>query len=148
MYCARRPLFERLVRRCLADHDDVILRGDCRVTAYLTDDGATRITGVRVASGGDGDGANGTSEGELTVDLACSTVASNGSRARLTGPTTRSPDGSTTTWWRFCPDNHASDGSVETAVRLILSAVTTYRYSALRGAEILHRLPAGSISRR
>lgn len=69
MYCASRPLFEHLVRRRLADRDDVILRGDCRVTEYLTDDGATRITGVRVASDGDGDGANGTSGGELAADL-------------------------------------------------------------------------------
>jgi hypothetical protein len=84
MYCASRPVFEHLVRRRLADRDDVILRGDCRVTEYLTDDGATRITGVRVAS----DGADltdaglvgglwlpGPPESEVTVDLAYSTVA-------------------------------------------------------------------------
>ncbi|WP_415379189.1 FAD-dependent oxidoreductase [Halosimplex sp. TS25] len=51
-YCASRPLFEHVIRRRVRDLDPVRLRGGCQFVDYLTDDGATAVTGVEVREGG------------------------------------------------------------------------------------------------
>jgi 2-polyprenyl-6-methoxyphenol hydroxylase-like FAD-dependent oxidoreductase len=63
MYCASRPLFERIVRSRVRALDGVSLRGECHVTDYLSEDGA--VEGVRLRDGGDGEE---TLSAELVVD--------------------------------------------------------------------------------
>ncbi|OLZ39350.1 oxidoreductase [Natrinema saccharevitans] len=65
MYCASRPLFERIVRRRLAERDDVTLRAECQFTAYDFDGSASRIEGVRIANS---DGCNETLAADVVVD--------------------------------------------------------------------------------
>jgi 2-polyprenyl-6-methoxyphenol hydroxylase-like FAD-dependent oxidoreductase len=48
MYCASRPLFEHVTRTSLSGLDAVRLRDGCHRTAYLTDDGASAVEGVRI----------------------------------------------------------------------------------------------------
>lgn len=63
IYTASRPVFERIVRRRVADVDGVELRPNCRWTDYLTDgDG---VAGVAVASA---DGETRTLAADLVVD--------------------------------------------------------------------------------
>jgi len=65
MYCASRPLFERIVRRRIAERDDVTLRPECQFTEYDFDGSASRIEGIRIT---DSDGRNETLAADVVVD--------------------------------------------------------------------------------
>ncbi len=73
MYAASRPLFERTVRRRVADLDGVEIRADCQFTDYLVDDGGTTVEGVTIR--------NGAGEEALPADLVVD----------ATGRTSRTP---------------------------------------------------------
>lgn len=73
-YAATRPLYEHLVRRHLATLDGVRLRPRCRFVDYRTDDAATTVEGVVVAT-----------EGAATEELEASLVVD------ATGRTSRTP---------------------------------------------------------
>lgn len=75
MLCASRPLFERTVRRRLADVDGVELRGGCSFFDYRYDDDRGDVDGVRLRD----------RAGE-TEDLAADLVVD------ATGRTSRTPD--------------------------------------------------------
>lgn len=72
MYCASRPLFERVARRRVLDRDGITVRPKCHVTDYHTDGEA--VTGVELTDA-DGDGTT------LTADLVVD----------ATGRTSRTP---------------------------------------------------------
>ncbi len=63
MYCASRPLFERITRRRVATLDRVTIRDGCQFVDYLVDDG-TAVEGVIVRTGG----GEREIEAELVVD--------------------------------------------------------------------------------
>jgi 2-polyprenyl-6-methoxyphenol hydroxylase-like FAD-dependent oxidoreductase len=48
MYSASRPLFEHVLRECVASLDRVELRGECHSTGYRFDESAGRVTGAVV----------------------------------------------------------------------------------------------------
>ncbi|WP_458210184.1 FAD-dependent oxidoreductase [Haladaptatus sp. NG-SE-30] len=48
LYCATRPLYEQIARRCVADIDSIQLRGNCQMTDYLVDDAGATVEGVVV----------------------------------------------------------------------------------------------------
>ena len=73
MYCASRPLFERVVRERIAELDGIVLRPECRFTDYLTEN-STTIEGAVII---DGNGE----EVELAADLVVD----------ATGRTSRTP---------------------------------------------------------
>jgi 2-polyprenyl-6-methoxyphenol hydroxylase-like FAD-dependent oxidoreductase len=75
MLCASRPLFEKVVRRRVREHDGVDLRGECSVTGYVANDGATRVEGVEFRPP---DGDTETLPADIVVDA--------------TGRTSRTPD--------------------------------------------------------
>lgn len=64
MYCATRPLFERVVREHVADLEGVEIRHGCQVVDYLADD-ATAVEGVTVR---EGDAAPTALPADLVVD--------------------------------------------------------------------------------
>lgn len=75
MLCASRPLFEHVVRQRVREHNGVDLRGECSVTGYVANDGATRVEGVEFR--------NADAESEtLTADVVVD----------ATGRTSRTPD--------------------------------------------------------
>jgi 2-polyprenyl-6-methoxyphenol hydroxylase-like FAD-dependent oxidoreductase len=53
MYCASRPLFERVFRRRVAEFDGVTVRPGCRHLDYRWDDDAERVDGVLIEDDGD-----------------------------------------------------------------------------------------------
>jgi 2-polyprenyl-6-methoxyphenol hydroxylase-like FAD-dependent oxidoreductase len=73
LYCASRPLYERLVRRRVAALDGVDLRPNCQFVDYLADGSASTVDGVVVAHDG--------STESLTADLVVD----------ATGRTSRTP---------------------------------------------------------
>ena len=75
MYCATRPLFERLVRDRVAAVAGVTLRPGCRCVDYLTSGGAAAVEGVVVENEA---GGRETVEADVVVDA--------------TGRTSRTPD--------------------------------------------------------
>ena len=75
MYCASRPLFECIVRRRLADRDDVTIRSECQCTDYDATDSGSRIEGVQIT---DANGRTDTLAADVVVDA--------------TGRTSRTPD--------------------------------------------------------
>ena len=48
LYCGSRPLYEQVVRRRVAELDNVTLCGECQFKTYLTDEAATTVEGVAV----------------------------------------------------------------------------------------------------
>jgi 2-polyprenyl-6-methoxyphenol hydroxylase-like FAD-dependent oxidoreductase len=50
LYCASRPLFERIVRRRVGSLDPIDIRSGYRCSGYLLDDDAGAVTGVAVSS--------------------------------------------------------------------------------------------------
>lgn len=75
VYAATRPLYEQLVRRQVADLDDVYLRQNCQFTEYILNDVGTTVTGIVVNS------EEGEKE-EITADLVVD----------ATGRTSRTPN--------------------------------------------------------
>ena len=66
MYCMTRPFLERLVRERLLAFPNVVIKSSCSAIRLLSDEGQTRITGVRVEQA-DGQGAEDL-EADLVVD--------------------------------------------------------------------------------
>lgn len=110
MYCASRPLFERVARRRVRDHDGITVRPECHVTDYLTDDGATVVEGVELTD------ATGADE-KLTADLVVD----------ATGRTSRTP-----TW--LAENGYPSPAVDEVTVDLAYSTVAVERPPADRRA--------------
>lgn len=65
LYCASRPLYERLVRRRVTDLDGVRLRPECQFRAYLLDGTATSVEGVSITDERSGDEAL---QADLVID--------------------------------------------------------------------------------
>ncbi|WP_135851762.1 FAD-dependent oxidoreductase [Halorussus salinus] len=103
LYCASRPLFERVVRRRVAERPNVTLRPNCTFTGYRHDEEARRVTGATVADEG---GETTALDADLVVDA--------------TGRTSRTPD------W-LAANGYESPAAEEVTVDLAYSTVAVER---------------------